>query len=243
MVRLGTGSGDMKRLTPDAIERGVDALRRMKQIADIDGAPVRAVATSAVREAENHDEFVAAARERGRASRSRSSPASRRPGSSTSACCRRCRSSTAGCCCATSAAARPRCWSASGARSLAARSFKLGAVRLTNRFFPGERLHPSAVSSCRTFVRSTLSPFSREVAAHGFEVAVGSSGTIQAVAAHGPGRDRRRAAPVLQPLPRSAADDVRCRREGPRRRARASSSAAGSPASTPTGPTSSWPAR
>ena len=45
MVRLGTGSGDMKRLTPEAIQRGVDTLRRMKQIADIDGAPVRAVAT------------------------------------------------------------------------------------------------------------------------------------------------------------------------------------------------------
>ena len=53
----------MKRLDPDAIERGVDTLRRMQQIADIDGAPVRAVATSAVREAENHDEFVTRARE------------------------------------------------------------------------------------------------------------------------------------------------------------------------------------
>ena len=67
--------------------------------------------------------------------------------------------------------------------ALTARSFKLGAVRLTNRFFPGQRLHPGAVSSCRGFVRSTLSPYSREVAGHGFEVAVGSSGTIHAVAA------------------------------------------------------------
>ena len=63
MVRLGSGGGDMKLLTPAAIERGVAALRRMKQIADISGAPVRAVATSAVREAENHDEFVRRARE------------------------------------------------------------------------------------------------------------------------------------------------------------------------------------
>ena len=39
------------------------------------------------------------------------------------------------------------------------------------------------MSSCRTYVRSILSPFGREVEAHGFEVAVGSSGTIQAVAA------------------------------------------------------------
>ena len=59
----------MKRLSPDAIERGVEALRRLKQIADISEAPIRAVATSAVREAENRDEFLRAGargRRRGR---------------------------------------------------------------------------------------------------------------------------------------------------------------------------------
>src|SRR5437763_789224 len=63
MVRLGSGGGDMKRLSVDAIARGVATLQRFKQIADISAAPVRAVATSAVREAENHDEFVRRARE------------------------------------------------------------------------------------------------------------------------------------------------------------------------------------
>src|SRR5438477_5850953 len=58
VVRLGGGSGDMKVLTPEAIERGVVALRRFRQIADSAGAPIRAVATSAVREAENRDEFL-----------------------------------------------------------------------------------------------------------------------------------------------------------------------------------------
>ena len=58
MVRLGSGPGDMKRLAPDAIDRGVAALKRFRQVADISGASVRAVATSAVREAENKDEFV-----------------------------------------------------------------------------------------------------------------------------------------------------------------------------------------
>src|SRR5262249_47697953 len=38
-------------------------------------------------------------------------------------------------------------------------------------------------SSCRAFVRSTLSAFAREVRTLGFEVAIGSSGTIEAVAA------------------------------------------------------------
>ena len=61
VVRLGSGSGDMKELHPDAIERGVAALGRFRRIADTFGAEVHAVATSAVREAENREEFLEAA--------------------------------------------------------------------------------------------------------------------------------------------------------------------------------------
>ena len=52
------------------MERGIAALRRMRRIADSHGAPVRAVATSAVREAANRDVFIRRAR-REAASRSR----------------------------------------------------------------------------------------------------------------------------------------------------------------------------
>ena len=182
MVRLGTGGGDMKVLTADAIERGVACLRRMRQIAEAAGAPVRAVATSAVREAENHEQFVASARERAEVDIEVISGVEEARlihlgvlqavpvfdhrlllcdigGGSTELLV------------------------GERGQMLTARSFKLGAVRLTNRFFPGERLHPSAVSSCRTFIRSTLSPYTREVGSFGFEVAIGSSGTIEAVAA------------------------------------------------------------
>jgi exopolyphosphatase/guanosine-5'-triphosphate,3'-diphosphate pyrophosphatase len=62
------------------------------------------------------------------------------------------------------------------------RSFKLGAIRLTRRFFRSDRLHPGAVDACRRFVRSMLTPMAREVERLGFEVAVGSSGTVEAVA-------------------------------------------------------------
>ena len=58
MVRLGSGSGDMKRLTPDAIDRGVAALKRFATMAKKAKAPIRAIATSAVREALNKDEFL-----------------------------------------------------------------------------------------------------------------------------------------------------------------------------------------
>src|SRR5690606_12246670 len=49
---------------------------------------------------------------------------------------------------------------------LAARSLKLGAIRLTHRFFAGELLHPGAVDACRRHVSSTLAPFGHEIRAH-----------------------------------------------------------------------------
>src|SRR3546814_6528528 len=55
MVRLGRSAGDMKELAPDAIDRGVAALKRCRSVADALGAEIAAVATSAVREAENRD--------------------------------------------------------------------------------------------------------------------------------------------------------------------------------------------
>jgi exopolyphosphatase/guanosine-5'-triphosphate,3'-diphosphate pyrophosphatase len=179
-VRLGRGAGDMKRLAPDAIDRGVAALSRFRRIAEISEAPMRAVATSAVREAENHDEFIARAwREAGVDVEIISGVEEARlihlgvlqalpvydqqlllcdiGGGSTELLI--------------------------GERGtvLAARSLKLGAVRLTDRFFPSDGLDPSAVDSCRRHVQSVLAPFLREVERFGFAVAVGSSGTVQQV--------------------------------------------------------------
>ena len=62
MVRLGHGGSDMKDLAPEAIDRGVATLRRMRRIADSYAAPIRAVATSATREATNAATFIERAR-------------------------------------------------------------------------------------------------------------------------------------------------------------------------------------
>ena len=127
-------------------------------------APVRAVATSAVREAENHDEFVTAGTGARRASRSRSSPASRRRGSSTSACCRPCPCSTAGCSCATSAAAAPSCSIGERGEVLAvpqlqARRGAADQPLLPRRAAAPRRRSARAGRSCAPRCR----PFSREV--------------------------------------------------------------------------------
>lgn len=59
MVQLGKGGFDEHRLTDRAIEDGLQALRRFKKMAEsMEVTKLRAVATSAVREAKNGGEFV-----------------------------------------------------------------------------------------------------------------------------------------------------------------------------------------
>lgn len=180
-VRLGRGADEMRMLAPDAIDRGIACLTRMRQVADSHDAEIRAVATSAVREARNRDEFIKRARrEAGIDVRVISGVEEARlihlgalhgvgiedqamflcdiGGGSTEIVV------------------------GTDDEELLARSFKIGAVRLTDRFFVGDSLHPSAVSSCRTFVRSAFMNIHGEVADLGFEFAVASSGTAETVA-------------------------------------------------------------
>jgi exopolyphosphatase/guanosine-5'-triphosphate,3'-diphosphate pyrophosphatase len=66
ITRLGEGIGTSSKLAPAAIARTVDALAEFRKRWEQLGATCyRAVATSAVREAENADEFIAAARANG----------------------------------------------------------------------------------------------------------------------------------------------------------------------------------
>jgi exopolyphosphatase/guanosine-5'-triphosphate,3'-diphosphate pyrophosphatase len=180
-VRLGHGGGDMKVLADDAVERGIGALRRMRRIADSHGAPVRAVATSAVREAENAEVFISRARDEAGIDVEVISGVEEA------------RLIHLGVLQAVPVLERRLLLVDIGGGStevlvgergeiLAARSFKLGAVRLTDRFFPDGAVSPSTVDACRSYVRSVLAGFEREVLQHGFEVAIASSGTAETVA-------------------------------------------------------------
>jgi exopolyphosphatase/guanosine-5'-triphosphate,3'-diphosphate pyrophosphatase len=180
-IRLGHGGGDMKELASDAMDRGIAAVRRMKRIADAHQAPMRAVATSAVREAQNAEEFIARAHleagvdievisglEEARLIHLgvlQSIPAFDRRlilvdigGGSTEVLV------------------------GERGNTLSARSFKLGAVRLTDRFFPGGVCDEQSVADCRSYVRSILAGYEHELADFGFELAVVSSGTAETIA-------------------------------------------------------------
>jgi len=63
-----------------------------------------------------------------------------------------------------------------------ANSLKLGAIRLTDQFFREDPLDAKSVNRCRQYVEVYIHPMAREVRKHGFEAAVGSSGTILTIA-------------------------------------------------------------
>ncbi len=181
MVRLGQGSGEMRRLADDAIDRGVDALTRMAGVAATHGADVTAVATSATREAENRQVFIDRARaETGIDVQVISGIEEARlihlgvlqalpvyekrlllvdiGGGSTELLV------------------------GEGSTVLEARSMKLGAIRLTERFFAKGDAPAKSVKKCRAFVHNALAAVAHDLADNGHEVAIGSSGTISAIA-------------------------------------------------------------
>ena len=177
MVRLGSGSGDMKRLEPAAMDRGIAALKRFRQIAESAGASIHAVATSAVREAENRDEFIHRARAEAGVEVEVISGAEEarliHVGvlQSVSGLDRRHLLIDIG-------GGSTEFVIGEGREVLEAVSLKLGAIRLTERFLRREPLRKKDVAECRRYVRAYLTHPVRRARKLGFEVAVGSSGTI-----------------------------------------------------------------
>ncbi|MFA6468611.1 MAG: Ppx/GppA phosphatase family protein [Bacteroidota bacterium] len=180
-VRLGSGSTDMKYLSQEAINRGIETLRRFKKIADAYDAPIRAIATSAVREALNQNDFIrrvlaeleikieiASGFEEARLIHLgilQALPVHDKTifmmdigGGSTE-------------------------YLVGKKREIYYdNSLKLGAIRLTQKFFAEQELEPKKLKECREYVAGSLYPVVRTVKKRKFDIAVGSSGTIMAIA-------------------------------------------------------------
>lgn len=181
MVRLGTAAGDMKKLSDDAMDRGVSTLKMFVKEAEQHGAHVRAVATSAVREAFNREDFVARVKkttgveievvsgiEEGRLIYVGALHAlplvSKRAfvidigGGSTE--------------------------TVIGVQGEASyvHSAKLGHIRMSKRFFPNGISNDASVEQCRQAIRGDWATVFQSLIAYGFETAVGCSGTIISIA-------------------------------------------------------------
>ncbi len=180
VVRLGEMTSDMRYLTPQAASRGVLALKRFVAMAENQNAEVRAIATSALREADNADLFVKEVRnETGISVEVISGVEEARliylgvlqalpvydnrtliidiGGGSTETAI-----GTAG-------------------DLHAVYSHKLGAIRLSRRFLSKATLTDKAIRQCREHIRGEIAPAIRTLKKTKFDTVVGSSGTIQTI--------------------------------------------------------------
>jgi exopolyphosphatase / guanosine-5'-triphosphate,3'-diphosphate pyrophosphatase len=180
VIRLGEGSGgNIKIIKPAPMERAITTLKRFKGIADSYSAKIRAVATSAVRESNNKVEFInTVLKETGievevingiEEARLiylgvlKAVPVYEKKslildigGGSTELLI------------------------GQNGEPIYSTSLKLGAVRLTERFFPNSELTEERIKECREWVEGEIFLPLQNIKQLGFDVCVGSSGTIMA---------------------------------------------------------------
>ena len=182
VVRLGEGEFETSRMTPAAIERGALVCARFADVARGYGArDIVAYATSAVREADNRDDFIERVRETadievrvisgveearliwlgvssGIELGSRRAIAMDIGGGSTEVII------------------------GNATEHFMLESMKLGAVRLSNHFFTDDGpVSPEAFQKVQSYVLGVASQVTRRVKEQGFELAFGSAGTITAL--------------------------------------------------------------
>ena len=181
VVRLGESPKQIKHLSDEAIDRGVEAMVLFSHLVERAGARVRAVATSAVREAENGEEFI-------RKVRARTGIEVEVVSGFEEA-----RLIYLGVMQALPVVDRRIALFDIGGGSteilvgeratpLYANSFKIGAIRMTQRFLPDERISPEQVERLRLYIRGELYFAAREVRSREPELLIASSGTAQTIA-------------------------------------------------------------
>ncbi len=183
IVRINFGSGkETNYLTKEGIERAIKALKNFKKKIDEFNADIYAVATSAIREAENRDEFLSYVKENlGIEINVVSGYEEARliylgvlqglnlydkqillidiGGGSTELLIGK------------------------RGRILFAGSFKVGAVRLTQMFFDGGKIFTNdRKQECEDYVRMVLDQNLKPIKDLGFEEVIGTSGQIQSIA-------------------------------------------------------------
>lgn len=178
VVRLGNASNDMKYISEEAMLRGISVLKRFKLVCQsFETQKIRAVATSATREALNRDEFI-----------------------------HRVKNETGIEIEVISGTEEARLIYLGALQALPiyndkvllidigggstefligkrgnikyANSIKLGAVRMTQKFFTDDKIKKSAVEEARLFVKGVITQVSREIKNEEVDLVVGTSGTI-----------------------------------------------------------------
>jgi exopolyphosphatase/guanosine-5'-triphosphate,3'-diphosphate pyrophosphatase len=182
VIRLGSHKGkEFTWISEGEMEKAIDVLRDFGKIAQFYRADVRAIATSAIREAKNKNEFIDRVYEE--------------TGITVEAVDGRTEAELIylgvqnaldvqdkRILCVDIGGGSTEFLLGENGDSEFAESIKIGAVRLSKMFFPDFQLTDSGIEMCRDYIKDKLNINSNLHPNHQFEMAVGSSGTIVAAA-------------------------------------------------------------
>jgi len=182
MIRLGSHSGkQFTWISEGEMEKAIDVLKDFNKIAQFYKAEVRAIATSAIREAKNKNEFIDRVYEE--------------TGITVEAVDGKTEAELIYLGVQNALDVEDRrilCVDIGGGStefllgekgiSEFAESIKIGAVRLSKMFFPDFHLTESGIDMCRQYIKDKLDTNTNLHPNHNFELAIGSSGTIVAAA-------------------------------------------------------------
>jgi exopolyphosphatase/guanosine-5'-triphosphate,3'-diphosphate pyrophosphatase len=183
MVQLGRGSLEGRPLTEEAIQRGVDALRRMAGIAERwKVSEVVAVATSAIREAPNGRQFVLAAKKA--AGMTVRVISGEEEADYIYRAVRSAMDFHGGTALVIDiGGGSVELIVGTSEEVFLTRSEPVGALRMSQMFELSGAVTPAAVDECRAYVRKRLKKPLGAIGRLGFDFSVGTSGTIMALAA------------------------------------------------------------
>lgn len=182
VIRLGSHRGkEFTWISEGEMEKAIDVLKDFAKIAQFYKADVRAIATSAIREAKNKSEFIDRVFEE--------------TGINVEAVDGKTEAeliylgvqhalevSNKRILCVDIGGGSTEFLLGEKGESEFAESIKIGAVRLSKMFFPDFHLTESGIDMCRQYIKDKLGTNPNLHPNHEFEIAVGSSGTIVAAA-------------------------------------------------------------
>ncbi len=182
LIRLASHKGKgLSIITDEEIKTAIKALKKFKKISGFYNAPVRAVATSAVREAKNRHEFIEQVKEKTGIEvevieghheaklifmgvQSAVSVKNKRA------------------VCFDIGGGSTEFIFAENNSPVYAESIKIGAVRLTKRFFPDFTVDKKSIEKCEQYVEEHIRLNKNINTNEKYDIAIGSSGTILATA-------------------------------------------------------------
>lgn len=182
VIRLGSQTGyELSRISREEIDKGLLILKRFKKLADIYNAEIHAVATSAVREAENKNDFVEmVSQETG--IKIEVIDGHKEAEYIYKGVREALRLKDKKLLCLDIGGGSTEYILGYNDEVIFGESIKIGAVRLSKKFFPGFTLTDESIERCKQYIEQEIKSNIRINFNSKFDLAVGASGTILAIA-------------------------------------------------------------